>query len=50
MVPFVRIKLYMGILLGCDIIPSFSGYSFINSPISFLLTTVILNMGGKLEK
>ena len=50
MVPFVQIKLDMSILLGCGIIASFSAYSFIRLPISSLLTTVLLNMGGKLEK
>ena len=45
MVPFVRIKLDMSILLGCGIIPSFSENSFIKSPISFLLTTVFLKDG-----
>ena len=40
----------MSILLSCDVIPSFSAYSFIKSPISFLLTTVFLKTGGKLAK
>ena len=40
----------MSILLGCDIIPSFSAYSFIKSPISFLLKTVFSKIGVKLAK
>ena len=50
MVPFVRMKLVMRILLGSDIFPSFSANTFFQSPVSFLLTTVFLNMGGELEK
>ena len=49
MVPFVRIKLDMSTLFGCGIIPAFFAYSFIESPISFLLTTVFLKLVGKLE-
>ena len=40
----------MSTLLGCDIISSFSAYSFIKSPLSFLLTTVLYKVGGKLAK
>ena len=50
MVPFVTTKLDMSILLGCVIIFSFSAYSLIEVPISSLLTTVFLNIGGKFEK
>ena len=50
MVPFLRWKLDMSNLLGCDIIPSVYAYSFIKSPISFLLTTLFLKIGGKLAK
>ena len=50
MVPFVRTKLDMSILLGCAIIISHSAYSFIKLPLFFLLTTVLLNLGGKFEK
>ena len=47
-VSFLRLKLDMSILLGCDIFPFFSAYSFIKSPISFLLTTVFLKIRGTL--
>ena len=43
-----RWKLDMSILLGCDIIPSFSPYSFMKSPISFVPTTVFFKIGGNL--
>ena len=49
-VPIFDWKLHMNLLLGCKIIPSFSAYCFIKSPISFLLTTVFLKVGGNLAK
>ena len=50
MVPFVREKVDMSIQLVFAIIFSFSAYSLIKVPISSLLTTVVLNIGGKFEK
>ena len=49
-VPFFRWKLVISILFRCDIILSFSAYSFIESPISFLLTIAFLKFGGNLAK
>ena len=49
MVPFVRIKLDMSILLGFGIIFSFSAYSLIKVSTLFLLTTVFSKVGGKLK-
>ena len=50
MVPFVRLKLDISILLGCAIHFSFSAYSLIKVPISSLLTTAFLKIGKKFEK
>ena len=44
-VPFFSWKLDKSILLGCGIIPFFSAYSFIKSPISFLMKTEVLKVG-----
>ena len=44
-VPFVRWRLDISILYDCDIFLSFSANFFINSPISFLLTTLFLKIG-----
>ena len=50
MVQSVRLKLDMSILLGGAIIFSFSAYFLIRVPISSLLTTVFVNIGGKFGK
>ena len=49
-VPFFSCKLDMSFLLGCGIIPSFSGHSFIKSPISILLTKALFDIWGKVGK
>ena len=49
MVPFVRIKLDMSILLGFGLTFSFSAYSLIKVSTLFLLTTVFSKVGGKLK-